>query len=467
MEKSKATKLVINVEDTFERRSKRKSEVSSKKTPPNKQPTSRTAKKLRSKKDWRFIISKERWFPGKITTSIEICDLVPTEAEMAMPYMDGVQHNKPIQLEFSWGSHRKESRKGKSVNPAHMSKESVHLVSDIGVRHAHITDDDDDFVDPSRRCEVTSHQETPRADKGLSGPQHSPNEEHHGMQESAVLYDLNVQISEMKSQNKVLTVEMNAIKSQMLNLDSDQAKKIIEIILMKGCPVNEYEEIEAAVVGGEESHVVGGFEKIDEVDAVISDVITASKNVDEEGSPTPELASELPVKRVSRLARILRSPFVTGEGKVSRHDGNVIVFGNYKDHVEEADKLAFLDWFQRRYKPKNRKKFNEHDDQIKSAFSIGLYPVGHKTWFHPLIDAETSLSGVGNFEKDPDYNESECKQMKVTIESTLLQQTNRVFVILYALYIFRDGRCSILHQFDAAKCNLISPRYSTNTGNLM
>ncbi|CAA3033439.1 Hypothetical predicted protein [Olea europaea subsp. europaea] len=137
------------------------------------------------------------------------------------------------------------------------------------------------------------------------------------------------------SQNKVLTVKMDAIKSQMSSLNSDQAKKISKIILMKGqlkhdmteirmnmqflsesvtamisslvdeilrrfnvrkgCPVNEYEDTEAAIVGCEESHAVEGFEKIDE------------------GSPTREPASELPVKRASRPARILRSPFVAGK----------------------------------------------------------------------------------------------------------------------------------------------------------
>ncbi|CAA3011953.1 Hypothetical predicted protein [Olea europaea subsp. europaea] len=80
---------------------------------------------------------------------IEICALMPTEAEMAMPYMGGMQHNKTIQPELSRGSRRKESRKGKSVDPSHMSEESVPLVMDTGVRKAHITDDDDDFVDPS------------------------------------------------------------------------------------------------------------------------------------------------------------------------------------------------------------------------------------------------------------------------------------------------------------------------------
>lgn len=127
------------------------------------------------------------------------------------------------------------------------------------------------------------------------------------------------------------------------------------------------------------------------------------------------------MKRVSRPARILCSPFVAGAGKLFRHDDNIIVFGSYKDNVEEGDKSTFLGWFQRGYKPKNRheyflpflqsiahmvtvncsyisgfrKKFNEHDDVIKPAFVIGSYPVGNKTWFHQLVDPETSLnSGV-------------------------------------------------------------------------
>ncbi|CAA3020721.1 sentrin-specific protease 1-like [Olea europaea subsp. europaea] len=558
MEKSKATKLVINVEDTSKRRSKRKSEVSPKKTPPNKQPTSRTAKKLRLKKieicdvvpteaemampymngmqhnkqiqpEFSRGSRRKESKKGKSVDSahiseesvhlIEICDLKPTEAEMAMPYMDGMQHNKIIQPESSQSSRRKESRKGKSVDPSHMSEKSVPLVTDTGVRKAHITNDDDDFVDPPRRCEGLSHQETPRADEGPSGPPLSPNEEqHHGIQGSAVLHDLNAQLSELKSQNKVLTVEMDAIKSQMSSLNSDQAKKMSEIILIqgqlkhdmieirtnmqflsesvtamisssmdeilrrfndrKGCPVNEYEDTEAAVEGFEKIDEVEklqpvvdrkGKGKVDptedvafpssleppsfdlgieytqpddlesseiqkQVDAVISDVITASQNVDEEGSPTTEPASALPVKRASRPARILRSPFVVREGKVLRHDGNVIVFGNYKDHVDEADKSAFL-------AGKTYRDWNVLE---------GIEP------YVKVLPALMKALGISK--KDPDYNESECKQMKVTIDSTLPQQTNGhdcgVFVILYALYILRDGRCAIPHKFDAAKCRI-------------
>ncbi|CAA3011954.1 Hypothetical predicted protein [Olea europaea subsp. europaea] len=208
----------------------------------------------------------------------------------------------------------------------------------------------------------------------------------------------------------------------------------------KGCPVNEYEDTEAAVEGFEKIDEVveklqpvvdrKGKGKVDpiedvafpssleppsfdlgigytqpddlesieiqnQVDVVISDVITASQNVDEEGSPTTEPASESPVKRASRPVRILRSPFVVGEGKVLQHDSNVIVFGNYKDHVEEANKSAFL-------VGKTYRDWNILE---------GIEP------YVKVLPALMKVLEISK--KDPDYNESECKQMKVTIDSTL------------------------------------------------
>ncbi|CAA2950083.1 sentrin-specific protease 1-like [Olea europaea subsp. europaea] len=222
----------------------------------------------------------------------------------------------------------------------------------------------------------------------------------------------------------------------------------------KDCPVNEYEDKEADVEG---------FEKIDEVekmhpvvdkkgkgkvnptedvafpssleppsfdlgigytqpddlqsaeiqkqiDTIISDVITASQNVDEEGSPTTEPTSKLPVKRALRPARILRSPFVAGEGKVPRHDVG----------------KTYHDW----------KVLEGIEPYVKVLSAL--------------------MKALGILKKDLDYNGSECKQMKVIIDNTLPQQTNGydcgVFMILYSLYILRDGRCAIPHQFDAAKC---------------
>ncbi|CAA3006921.1 sentrin-specific protease 1-like [Olea europaea subsp. europaea] len=389
-----------------------------------------------------------------------------------------------------------------------MSEESVPLITDTGVRQAHITDDDDDFVDPPRRSEVISHQETLRANEDPSGPQHSPNEEqHHGIQGSAVLHDLNVQISEIKLQNKVLTVEMDAIKSQMSSLNSDQAKKISEIILMqgrlkhdmieirtnmqflsefvtamisssmdeilrrfndrKGCPVDEFTEA-----------AVEGFEKIDEVEKLQPVVDRKWK---EKVNPTEDVAFpsslEPPsfdlVKRASRHARILRSPFVVGEGKhmdvCFYYIHQVAKFGKVKFRTTMTDS-----WFQNKIKDifpafqKDPQVLLSESNLIKAVTGhlislstswadvdyvfMPLLPTNKAHWMLGLVEFRSHtlmlfnsagktyrdwkvLEGIepyvkvlpalmkvlGISKKDPDYNESECKQMKVTIDSTLPQ----------------------------------------------
>ncbi|CAA2969559.1 Hypothetical predicted protein [Olea europaea subsp. europaea] len=77
------------------------------------------------------------------------------------------------------------------------------------------------------------------------------------------------------------------------------------------------------------------------VDSVISDVVTAITTVDTEDTTTAEPTFELPVKRVSRPAKILQSPFVAREGKLFKHD-DIVVFENYKGHVDEVDSSAFM-----------------------------------------------------------------------------------------------------------------------------
>ncbi|CAA3028525.1 Hypothetical predicted protein [Olea europaea subsp. europaea] len=185
MEKSKAAKLVINAEETSERRSKKKSV------------------------DSQYIIQKKRWFPGKITTSVSKgvlssiqtklpdrhklimkgtcfahfldCHEIVVQAQLIHYFLlRQVQQPNPKEMWFlvagryvrfsisefcivTWlrcsgdsdtgifesRESQLKNKKGKSIDPSHMSEESVHLVTDTGVRQAHITDDDDDdFVDP-------------------------------------------------------------------------------------------------------------------------------------------------------------------------------------------------------------------------------------------------------------------------------------------------------------------------------
>lgn len=73
-----------------------------------------------------------------------------------------------------------------------------------------------------------------------------------------------------------------------------------------------------------------------------------------QGSNMIEPTSELLVKWLSRPTKILHSPFIAGGGKLWKHVDNVVVFENYKNHVEDINRSVLIGWFQRGYKPKNR-----------------------------------------------------------------------------------------------------------------
>ncbi|CAA2985555.1 Hypothetical predicted protein [Olea europaea subsp. europaea] len=113
-------------------------------------------------------------FEGIVVTKISrvhsriivICDLEPLESEMAMPYMNGVQYNKPIQSTSSTESRRRtKCRMERSVENAGTSEKSVPSVlplMDSNIGQAHSSDDDDDFVAPPlRRQEPSAHGKSP------------------------------------------------------------------------------------------------------------------------------------------------------------------------------------------------------------------------------------------------------------------------------------------------------------------
>ncbi|CAA2978774.1 Hypothetical predicted protein [Olea europaea subsp. europaea] len=102
-----------------------------------------------------------------------------------------------------------------------------------------------------------------------------------------------------------------------------------------------------------------------EVDAIIVSVVkdceieeqadVATKTVNEnQGSPPFAPTSGLPVKRAPKPTRILQSPYVTSAGKQIKHSNNAIVFDKHDKHADEADVVAFQNWFNRGYKPRNK-----------------------------------------------------------------------------------------------------------------
>ncbi|CAA2934566.1 sentrin-specific protease 1-like [Olea europaea subsp. europaea] len=168
------------------------------------------------------------------------------------------------------------------------------------------------------------------------------------------------------------------------------------------------------------------------VDYIIFDVVTATKTVENEGSLTAEPASELPVKQVLRASRVLQSPFVAGQerGKLFKHDDNIVIFEDYGDNVDEVDKSTFMGKSYRRWKVLE-----------------GIEP------YMKVLPVLMNTLGISK--KDPDYHEPKAKELKMIIDDTLPQQTNGhdcgIFVVLYALYLIRGGRCFIPQKFDVSK----------------
>ncbi|CAA2996789.1 Hypothetical predicted protein [Olea europaea subsp. europaea] len=223
---------------------------------------------------------------------------------------------------------------------------------------------------------------------------------------------LRVQVSELQADNKVLKMELEDIKSHMSSLNEGKTNKIEDIIQMQACIRNDLMDIRTNMQFLSESvstmissamddiirrsvenvvskvdrkgkgkmdpsddllfslelpsfdlgteftppNVLHSKETQKRVDSIISNVVTATKIVENEGSPTAEPTTGLPVKWVLKPLRVLQSPFVAGQerGKLFKHDNNVVIFEDYRDNVDEVDKSAFMGLFQRGYKPKNK-----------------------------------------------------------------------------------------------------------------
>ncbi|CAA2986043.1 Hypothetical predicted protein [Olea europaea subsp. europaea] len=431
----------INIHGMPERRGKRKHEKSPTKSHMKKSAASSvTLRKVQSK-------------------MIVICDLEPLESEMAMPYMNGFQYNKPIQPTSSIESRRRtKRRKERTVEDVGTSGKlvpSVLPLMDSNIGQAHSLDDDDDFVAPPPRRQEPSACGKSLVVEGPTVAYHSQEEpQSHGAQRDDFLSEF---------------------VSTMISSAMD------EIIRRSGDRTSEHgvRQKEAPGVGDQEHHGAGGSEKAKElenvvsnvdrkgkgkmdpsddllfsleppsfdlgieftppnvlhseethkrVDSIISDVVTTTKTVENEGSPTAEPTSGLPIKRVLRLSRVLQSPFVVGQerGKLFKHDDNVVVLEDYRDNVDEVDKSAFMG--------KSYRHWMVLED-IESYVKV-----------LPAL-----MNTLGISKKDPDYRGPQAKELKVIIDDTLPQQTNGIFVVLYALYLIRGGRCSIPQKFDASK----------------
>ncbi|CAA3003738.1 Hypothetical predicted protein [Olea europaea subsp. europaea] len=191
---------------------------------------------------------------------------------MAMPYMNGVQYNKPIQLTSSSKSRKRtKHRTEMSVEDVSTSEKfipSVLLLIDSNIGQAYSSDDDDNFVaPPPRRLEPSARGKSPL----------------------------------LKANNKVLNAELEDIKSHMSSLNEGKTNKILsefvsimissamdEIIRRSGDRTSEpgVGQKEALRVGDQEHHGAGESDKAQEVENVVS-------NVDRKGKGKMDLSDDL------------------------------------------------------------------------------------------------------------------------------------------------------------------------------
>ncbi|CAA3023708.1 Oxygen-independent coproporphyrinogen-III oxidase-like protein sll1917 [Olea europaea subsp. europaea] len=83
-------------------------------------------------------------------------------------------------------------------------------------------------------------------------------------------------------------------------------------------------------------------------------VTTTTITEEQAGSSHSAPTFGLHVKRTPRPTRILRSPYVIDAGKQSKHSNGVIVFDKHVMQADEANLIAFQNWFNKGYKPRNK-----------------------------------------------------------------------------------------------------------------
>ncbi|CAA2972011.1 sentrin-specific protease 1-like [Olea europaea subsp. europaea] len=382
---------------------------------------------------------------------------------------------------------------------------------------AHSSDDDDEFVAPPPKWQEPSTRLKSPVVKGPSIAHHSQEKpQSHGAQWDDAIQKLRVQVSKLQANNKMLKAELDDIKSKMSSLNEGKTNKMDDIVQMQACIKSDLMDIrtnmqflsksmsamissamdeiirwsgertnergvgqiETSGDGNQEHHVVGGSDKVQKVENVLSNVDKKEKGKRDLSDNLPfsfeppsfDLGIEYTLPNVLHSEEIQkridsRSDVVT-ETKIVENEGSPTA-----EPTSELPVKRVLRWG---INQKTRKSLARKTNAIKPAFLIGSFPVGHKTWFHELINSESSLSGavlqgIESYMKvlsalmnalkisktDPDYHVSKAKELKVIIDDTLPQQTNghdcRIFVVLYVLYLIRGGRCSIPHKFDVSK----------------
>ncbi|CAA2961289.1 Hypothetical predicted protein [Olea europaea subsp. europaea] len=219
---------------------------------------------------------------------LDICDVDPPPAKMAMPYMSQAQYEKSILPDRSHGEkrkggsiHRSDHRAGTSTKPSNSRmKQStpILLIIDGRLGHSDLPIDDDDFVD------------TPPSWKGTSIHEDSPS-------------------GERKSDDTTDSEDMpskDAAKVEQ-SVDSKGKAKVESVCAVEFSCSIEPPSFDLGLGFTQPSQIVAKTSKEVEVqvESVISDVLKDTKCIEQEHSPEAVPSSGLPMKRAPKPAKAL------------------------------------------------------------------------------------------------------------------------------------------------------------------
>ncbi|XP_022857130.1 uncharacterized protein LOC111378193 [Olea europaea var. sylvestris] len=183
---------------------------------------------------------------------------------MAMPYMSQVQYKKPILPDRSHGEkrkggsiHRSDHRAGTSTKPSNSGmKQSTPmlLITDGRLDHSDLPIDDDNFVDAPPSWKGTSiHENSPSGERKLDDTTDSEDMPSKDISSSNFIYHVTSpfghikiqvvdelrnyfkgQISDLQSENRLLSKHLKSMQSQVSSLKSDQQRKLKLLVHMQG-----------------------------------------------------------------------------------------------------------------------------------------------------------------------------------------------------------------------------------------
>ncbi|CAA3006794.1 sentrin-specific protease 1-like [Olea europaea subsp. europaea] len=373
---------------------------------------------------------------------LQVHDINPSEMEMVQSYMDGVLY---------------EMEKVQPYMDGHPS--------DIEIND---DDDDDVFVDLPLRRERTSfpirssmdppmepdkmYVESPK-DAGASAHMSPPHAAYTADFEADSSYKLNIVVHvqenirtdllEIKSIMKFLSNVVTAMVTSSMDQIMDMFKEIGES-KCTGAVSNQEEgkNVDASVDRKGKGKMYPNVQTFDlmNLEPPSFDLGIGCTQPTLHVSPIAARSSRLPLKRVSRIARILQSPFVSNEGKHSKSSDNIIVFRLYNQHFEDVDVAAFKSWFHKGVQLPLSFPWSEVDRVLmpilptkKSHWMLVVLVIKERTMsiFNSAAGVEPFvrviphlMRAIGLWTNDPDNDEGDSMELRIVLGYDVPQQQN-------------------------------------------